>query len=185
MTAQDLAKLGQAMDNKGRYLAFLAAIACASAMRLVPHPPNFTPVAAIALLSGAYMPRRAISFAAPFGALLLSDSLLGFYPGAGFVYAGFALTILVGWILSSRKSPLSIAAAAVASSVLFFVLTNFGVWLLSGMYSRTAAGLVDCYVAAIPFFRNSVAGDLFYSAVLFGLFALLPQARQGAPLAEA
>ena len=160
------------MDHKAHLLALLAAIFAAAAMRLVPHPPNFSPIAAMALVSGAYLPRRALSFAAPFGALLLSDAILGFYPGVGFVYASFALTILIGWLLSSRKTPLRIGAAAVASSVLFFVVTNFGMWLFSGFYPLTWEGLAACYVAAIPFFQNTVAGDLFFTALLFGGFAL-------------
>jgi hypothetical protein len=89
------------------------------------------------------------------------------------VYASVALIVLVGWIALSRVSPLRVGAAAIAGSLLFFVITNFGMWLFSGFYPLTTAGLAACYVAAIPFFQNTVAGDLFYSAVLFGGFALL------------
>ena len=179
-------KAGDGMDNKARILALLIAIATAAAMRLLPHPPNFSPIAAMALFSGAYMPRRALSFAAPFGALLISDALLGgFYPGMNFVYLSFALTVLIGWAVARRKTVLTIAGAALASSILFFVLTNFGMWLFSGIYPRTWEGLVACYVAAIPFFQNTVAGDLFFTALLFGGFAiaerLIPSLRQPAP----
>jgi hypothetical protein len=92
------------------------------------------------------------------------------------VYLSFALTVLIGWAIARRKSPLAIGGAAVASSVLFFVLTNLGVWLFSGMYPRTAEGLVACYAAAVPFFQNTLAGDLFFSALLFGGFALAERA---------
>jgi len=164
---------GVTMDNKARLLALVLAIFAAAAMRLIPHPPNFSPIAAMALFSGAYMPRRALSFAAPFGALLLSDLFLGgFYPGMNFVYLSFALTVLIGWAVARRKTALTIAGAAVASSILFFVLTNFGMWLFSGFYPLTWPGLVACYVAAIPFFQNTLAGDLFFTALLFGSFAL-------------
>jgi hypothetical protein len=176
------------MDNKARLLALLAAIFAAAAMRLLPHPPNFSPIAAMALFSGAYLPRRALAFLAPFGALLLSDALLGgFYGGMVFVYLSFALTVLIGWAIAGRKSPLIIGGAALASSVLFFVVTNFGVWLSSGMYPRTGEGLIGCYVAAVPFFQNTLAGDLFFTALLFGGFALAERVvpalrqRQGAP----
>jgi len=171
------------MDNKARLLALVLAIFAAAAMRLIPHPPNFSPIAAMALFSGAYMPRRALSFAAPFGALLLSDLFLGgFYPGMNFVYLSFALTVLIGWAAARRTSALTIAGAAVASSILFFILTNFGMWLFSGFYPLSWQGLVACYVAAIPFFQNTLAGDLFFTALLFGGFALaerlIPALRQ-------
>jgi hypothetical protein len=80
--------------------------------------------------------------------------------------------VLIGWAVAKRKTPLTIAGAAFASSILFFVLTNFGMWLFSGLYPLTLEGLVACYVAAIPFFQNTVAGDLFFTALLFGGFAL-------------
>jgi hypothetical protein len=158
-----------------RLTAILAAILAAAALRLVPHPPNFSPIDAMALFSGAYLGRKAIAFAAPLAALLLSDVVLGFYHGMATVYATVALITVIGWSLSSKRSALRIAGAALASSVLFFVLTNFGMWLFSGFYPVSFAGLVDCYVAAIPFFQNTIAGDLFYSALLFGGFALAQQ----------
>jgi len=171
-------------SNHARLLTLLGAIAAAAALRLVPHPPNFTPIGAMALFSGAYLGRRALAFLAPLAALLLSDLVLGLgYPGMNFVYAATALTVLIGWTVSTRRSVLRVAAAALASSILFFVVTNFGMWLFSGFYPVTLGGLAACYVAAIPFFQNSLAGDLFYTGLLFGGFALaqraLPQLRAG------
>ena len=160
-------------SNHTRLLALLSAILVAAALRLVPHPPNFTPIGAMALFSGAYLGRRGLAFVAPLGALLLSDLVLGFYHGMVTVYATVALIVLVGWVALARVSPIRVGAAALASSVLFFVITNFGMWLFSGFYPLTVAGLGACYVAAIPFFQNTVAGDLSYSALLFGGFALL------------
>ena len=159
-----------------RLLTLLIAIVGAAALRLAPHPPNFAPIGAMALFSGAQFGRRPLAFAAPLGALLLSDAVLGFYSGMEFVYASTALIVLIGWAVSARISFLRVGAAALASSVLFFVLTNFGTWLSSGMYPRSFAGLAACYVAAIPFFQSTVAGDLVYSALLFGGFALLEDA---------
>jgi hypothetical protein len=144
-------------------------------MRLVPHPPNFTPIGAMALFSGAMLAGRGpIAFVAPLGALLLSDLALGlFYPGMVVVYASVALVVLIGWTVASRRQPLAIGVAALASALSFFVLTNLGMWFASGIYPLTAAGLAACFVAAVPFFQNTLAGDLFYSAILFGGFALL------------
>jgi len=160
-----------------RLTALLLAIVTAAALRLVPHPPNFTPIDAMALFGGAYLGRRALAFLAPLGALLLSDLVLGFYHGMATVYATVALIVMIGWTISGRRrSVVPVAAAAISASILFFVLTNLGMWLFSGFYPPTLDGLVACYVAAIPFFQNTLAGDLFYAALLFGGFALLERA---------
>lgn len=162
--------------NHSRLIALLSAIAAAAALRLVPHPPNFSPIDAMALFSGAYLGRRGIAFVAPLAALLLSDLVLGFYAGMNFVYASVALVVVIGWSLSSRRSAGRVGVAAIAGSASFFVITNFGMWLFSGFYPPTRAGLEACYVAAIPFFQNTLAGDLFYTVLLFGGFALLERA---------
>jgi hypothetical protein len=106
-------------------------------------------------------------------ALFLSDTVLGFYHGMIWVYGSFALIVCLGLQLQSRRRLLTIAGAALAGSVLFFALTNFGVWASDGLYPRTIAGLGACYLAAIPFFQNTLAGDLVYTALLFGGFALV------------
>ena len=170
-------------SNHARLIALLSAIVLAAALRLVPHPPNFTPIGAMALFSGAYLGRRALAFAAPLGAMLLSDAVLGFYSGMWVTYLAVSLIVLVGWVALARISVLRVAGAAVASSVLFFLVSNFGTWTLSGMYPHTGAGLSACYIAAIPFFQNTLAGDLFYAALLFGGFRLAehvaPRLREG------
>ena len=160
-------------SNHARLTVLLSAIVAAAALRLVPHPPNFTPIGAMALFGGAYFGRRWLAFAAPLGALLLSDLVLGFYAGMWVQYLAVALVVLIAWGALRRISPLRVVGAALASSIAFFLVTNFGTWALSGMYPLTAGGLAACYVAALPFFQNTVAGDLFYSALLFGGFALL------------
>ena len=166
-----------------RLLALLSAIVVAAALRLVPHPPNFTPIAAMALFSGAYLGRRSLAFVAPFAAMLLSDAVLGFHPFMWATYSSVALIVLIGWAVQARITVFRVGMAAVASSVLFFALTNFSVWLGSTVYPQSFAGLAACYVAAIPFFQNTVAGDLFYTALLFGGFALaehfVPRLRAG------
>jgi hypothetical protein len=170
-------------SDRTRIPALLSAILAAAALRLVPHPPNFSPIDAMALFSGAYLGRRWLAFAAPLGALLLSDALLGFYQGMEFQYVSVALIVLLGWFALPKVSVLRLAGAAVAGSALFFAITNFGTWLTSGMYPQTLSGLGACYVAAIPFYQNTLAGDLVYTALLFGGFAVaehaLPILRQG------
>lgn len=172
-----------------RMIALISAVFAAALFRLVPHPPNFSPIAAMALFSGAYLAGRGLSFVAPIGALLVSDAVLGFHGGMPFVYGSMALIVGLGWLLARRRTAGRIALAAVASSVLFYLITNFGVWAFGDMYPKTAAGLAACYAAAIPFFQNSLAGDLFFSALLFGGFALaerwLPALRQGPELRTA
>src|SRR3954447_153490 len=107
--------------NHARVLALLSAILGAAALRLAPHPPNFTPIGAMALFSGAYLGRRgAIAFAAPLSALFLSDLVLGFYHGMATVYFSVALIVVIGWLSLQRVSVLRVGTAALASSVLFF-----------------------------------------------------------------
>jgi hypothetical protein len=158
-----------------RLSALILLILAAAATRLLPHPPNLTSVTALALFGGAYFANRWLAFALPLLAMLGSDLILGFYPGMEVQYLSFAVVICIGLSLRQRRSFARITAAAVASSVVFFVLTNFGVWALQTMYPKTLAGLAACFVAAIPFFRNMLLGDLFYTAVLFGGFHLLEQ----------
>jgi len=167
---------GAMTDNRTRILAILLAILAAAFLRLVPHPPNFGPVGALALFSGAMLGKRWLAFAAPLGALVLSDLVLGFYPELLFVYISVVAIVLIGWAVAKRKAVLTIAAGAVASSILFFAVTNFGVWLVMDYYPKTLAGLAACYVAAIPFFQNTLASDLFYAGLLFGGFALAERA---------
>lgn len=156
---------------KARFVALVILILAAAGSRLIPHPPDFTPITAIALFGGAYFGKKRLSFLVPLASLFLSDLVLGHFAGP-YVYGSFALIVCIGFLLRRRRKPLAIAVAALASSILFFVVANFGVWLSDSLYPRTGAGLAACYVAAIPFFRNMILGDAFYTAVLFGGFAL-------------
>jgi hypothetical protein len=161
----------------------LTLIVVAAASRLVPHPPNVTPLAAVALFGGATFERRWTAFLVPLAALLLSDLLLqagylagwqpnpGFYPGQWVVYTGFVLTATIGVLIRRDRGVLAITLAAVAGSSIFFLLTNFAVWMSGLMYPRTAAGLRLCYETALPFLRNSLLGDLAYCLCLFGALA--------------
>jgi hypothetical protein len=149
-------------------------IVLAAASRLLPHPPNFAPVAAIGLFAGALSGRR-VGWLVPLLALLLSDLFLGFYNPIGMLwnYLAFGSCLLIGSaVLKQRRTFVRVSGAVLASSLVFFALSNFGMWA-SGYYPRTWAGLVACYTAALPFFRNTLASDVLYSAVLFGGYALL------------
>jgi hypothetical protein len=165
-------------------VVFLAALA-----RLIPHPPNFTPIGAIALFAAANLNKKWAAFLVPLLAMFVSDlaleltTRLGIYSGwlaqsTGFhssmwvVYATMALVCALGLLLRRKKTVLSVAGVVLAGSLVFFVVTNFGVWALDSMYPRTAAGLVSCYIAAIPFFHWTLLGDACYATVLFGGFAL-------------
>jgi hypothetical protein len=161
--------------TKKRLSLLVSLILVAAFSRLLPHPSNVTPVAAIALFAGAYLPRGFSSFAIPVFALLLSDLVIGFHSTMPFVYLGMLITVALGTLLRSKARLLNIVGASLIASVLFFALTNFGVWMMEGIYPQTAAGLVQCYVAAIPFFANSLLGDLLFAWVLFGVFSFAEQ----------
>ncbi len=147
--------------------------------RLVPHPMNFAPIAAIALFSGAYLNKK-YAFFIPIAAMLISDAIIGFYAGIEWVYGSFVLIAFVGYWLKKRiegksagRKTVYIAGTTLFSSILFFVFTNFGVWLSGMMYEMSFKGLIQCYTMAIPFFRNTLASDLIYAAVMFTVYELV------------
>lgn len=146
----------------------LTCILLAAAARLLPHPPNVTPLTAMALLGGAYL-SRGQALLLPLAALFASDLVLGLHATVPFVYGSFVLVALLGTLLRADRRPGRLAVAALASSALFFVVTNLGTWLVAGLYTRDLQGLAACYAAALPFLRNSLLGDLAYTALLFGL----------------
>jgi hypothetical protein len=166
--------------------------------RLIPsayRPDNVAPIAALSLFAGACVSDRRLAFLAPLAAMFLSDLALqllwlaglspnwGFHGGIPVIYGCYALIVGIGLFLRGRRNPFTIAAATVGSSVLFYLVTNFAMWLGSGLYPLTWAGLLDCYVKAIPFFRNTLLGDVFFAAVFFGVYALVE--KRAAALASA
>lgn len=160
------------IEHKNQFLLIAGMIVLAAIMRLLPHWPNFTPIAAMGLFGGAYINNKKLAYAVPFIAMLLSDLVIGFHNTMWAVYLSFAAIVAIGMLLREKNSVMKTAGAAVASSVLFFVVTNFAVWLSGGFYSMDLAGLVQCYTAAIPFYQYSILGDLFYAGVMFGAFEL-------------
>ena len=157
-----------------RFCALVSMVLAGAAMRLMPHPPNFTPIAAIALFGGAHFASKRTAFAVPLAAMFASDLVLsgGYHSMMPVVYACFATIVGLGLLIRRRRSPLSIGAAAVAGSVLFFAVTNFGVWAVFTFYPKTLEGLIACYIAAIPYFRNTLAGDMAFTLLFFGSFAV-------------
>ena len=140
--------------------------------RLIPHPWNVTPVMAIALFGGAALP-RGWALVLPLAIVALSDLLIGWHNTVPFTWAGFLFAGMIGWWIRRKPSGGRIFAATLTGSVTFFVISNFGVWLIGDLYPRSLAGLWACAVAAIPFFRTALAGDLVYTGALFGLHYLV------------
>jgi Family of unknown function (DUF6580) len=163
----------RAQNLKFQLITISVIIFALAIFRLLPHLPNVSPVAAMALFGGAYFADKRVAFIVPFVALFLSDLVLGLHNSMIFVYTGFALTVAIGFLLKNRVSMTNTIFAMVISSVLFFLLTNFGAWMTSGLYVKSAEGLMQAYVAGIPFFQNSLLGNLVFAAVIFGGYHLL------------
>lgn len=136
--------------------------------------PNVTPIAAIALFAGAYMGRRWLAYLIPLAIMFLSDVFLGFHDTMIAVYLSFFIAVWLGFRMQNRITFTRVGLSALASSIIFFVLTNLAVWI-SGMvgYPKTIGGLIECYVMAIPFFRWEILSTLAFTAVIFGGFELL------------
>ena len=140
--------------------------------RLVPHPPNVTPLTALALFGGAYLSKR-WSIALPLLILLFGDLFIGLHSVIAFTWSSFALVGLIGWWVRRQPRAARLVPAALLGSTVFFLLSNFGVWLMGhgALYPQTLQGLGACYVAALPFYRNALFGDLVYTFSIFGLYA--------------
>jgi len=145
-----------------------ALIVLAALTRLLPHPPNFTPIEAMALFGGAMLVNRVWALGITLGAMLLSDLVIGAHSLQLVVYACLIGGVFLGTWIGPEAKLRRVVAAGLASAIGFFIVTNFAVWATSGMYSKDLAGLVLCYEAAVPFFRNSLAALGVYGLVLFG-----------------
>ncbi len=167
------------MNKRSTVLAGI--VVTAALARLVPHPPNVAPIAAMALLGGACFRSRRLAYLLPLAAMLLSDlvlactryslgSMIGIQP---VVYACILATTVLGQLVKDRRSVWQVGTASLAGSIVFFAVTNFAVWAMGHGYPHSGSGLYACYVAGIPFFRNSLLGDLAYTTILFGGLASL------------
>lgn len=146
----------------------IASIAVIALARLLPHPPNFSPVVAVALFGGAALADRKLAFIVPMAAMFVADLFIGFHNTMVFVYLAMGLVVALGCVLANRRKPLALVAAALAGSGVFFLISNTGMWWLSGSYEHSLNGLLMCFTAALPFFHNTLLATVFYSALLFG-----------------
>ena len=174
-------------DNKIslRFGLISAMILLAAMSRLIPHPANFAPIGGMALFGAAYFGKRYWAFVIPIVSMWLSDLVLNnvvygayfdhfvwFYSGSLFTYTAFALIVVLGIFTLKKVKPGKLIISAIGASAIFFVVSNFGVWISSGIYPHTTAGVQACYVAGLPFLKNTFSGDLVYTVILFGLFEL-------------
>lgn len=161
-------------------LVFLAALS-----RLLPHPPNFTAVASIGLFAGALLGSRFLKVFIPFIAMFITDLFINnvvyadyqdgftfFTEGFVFIYFPILLIALFGNKLVQKLNIKNIVVGSVLSSAIFFLISNFGVWVSGTTYPISAEGFIACYTAAIPFFANTLIGTLFFSGVIFGAYQL-------------
>jgi len=173
--------------NITRFSTIVAIIVLAAVVRYLPHPFNFTPIAALALFGGAYFTNRWVAIAIPMVAMLLSDTMYeimtgwGFHSGMPVTYGSFLLVTLIGIFFLQKVTVLRVTGAALAGSLIFFLITNFAFLYPEapvpnptlGNYPHNWTGIVASYVAGLAFLKNQILGDLFYSGVLFGGFYLL------------
>lgn len=170
--------------NLIKWLIPAGLILAAAFSRLLPHPYNFSPIAAMALLGGATFAQKKWAFILPLGALFLSDlcfqlftGVEGFYGWSQLInYGAFALIVLMGILLIKKINVRNVAIASLCASAFFFIISNFGVWLVAGgvaPYTYDGAGLLNTYLLGIPFLGNTLIGDLFYSGILFGAYSLI------------
>ena len=168
------------MTNKlftPRFIFITTAILVAAISRVFPHINNFTPIAAMALFGGVYFSDKRLAFIVPLVAMIVSDVILEFTSGWGFhntivyVYVAFILTSAIGLLVRKNTNVQTVLGASVLSSLLFFIITNFGVWAASGGVGG-ASGLATTYILGVPFFAPTLLGDLFFNSILFGTFYL-------------
>lgn len=165
------------LSKNGKYLELIIAIifiGISVAFRFLPHPPNFTPIAVVALFGGVYLSRK-MAILLPLAAMFVSDIFIGYYETGLMiaVYGSFLLCVFLGIWLKKHKKWFTILGSSILGAILFFIVTNFAVWATTSWYAKNFFGLTQCYLMAIPFFRNTLLGDLFYTVVFFGLYELV------------
>lgn len=169
--------------KKKAILLITGLIVLAVLARLLPHATNFTPIGAIALFCAAYIPKKKWALITPLAALWISDLLLNnlvyaeYYEGfawftGGFLYifGAIAMIAVLGYYLLKKVTLPRVLGSAIGAAVLFFIISNFGVWVSGTLYPMSLEGLIACYTAAIPFFHYTLAGNVVYSAALFGAY---------------
>lgn len=146
-------------------------ISLAVLLRILPHPDNFAPIAAVAIFGGAVLPRR-FAVLTPLGAMVISDLVIGLHNLILVTWGSYALIALASSLWLRKRTFARTATLTVGSSLFFFFTTNFAVWAFGTMYPHTVAGLIQCFTMALPFFRNTLLSDALFTSSLFGLYAL-------------
>lgn len=160
------------LSNNQKIAIALGLIIFGVISRFLPHPPNFAPIAALSIFGGAILPRR-YALTLPLVAMIISDLIIGLHGLIIFTWGSFAFIAFgANRYLAKKLTFINVVSASVVASVFFYATTNFGVWLEGFLYPRTLDGLVDAYTMALPFFRNTLIGDLVYSGAFFGLYWL-------------
>lgn len=154
-------------------LWLVLALSIAIISRLVPHAPNWTALGALALWAGTFFSKKSWSMIVPLAALFVSDLILGFHSTMVWVYAGFMLVSLVGLAWPAHRGAKYWVPGSLLGSLIFFVVSNFGVWMSGELYPKTLEGLVNCFVMAIPFLWSPIAADLFFNSVFAITYALV------------
>ena len=155
-------------SNKNNYYAIIGIIILLATARLLPHPPNFTPILGMAVFSGAIISRRLIAYLIPLAAMLLSDLYLGLHSSIPIIYFSLAVCVLIGTFIEPRVSILNSFLGISLGVLVFFLITNFMVWYGSGMYEFSISGLMTCYFMGLPFVQNT-----FISSILYGMGAFI------------
>ncbi len=168
-----------------RYGVLALMVLAAAFSRLLPHPSNFAPIGAMSLFGAAYFSRKDIALLVPVIAMWLSDLVINnvlytqyfdgfvfFYQGCLWTYVAFIAIGLLGFVLLKKVKVQNVFLASILAAIVFFLISNFGVWQSGTMYPKTFSGLMACYTAGLPFLKNTLLGNLFYSSVLFGSFEL-------------
>lgn len=161
-------------ERKTKTIFFLSLLFFSIISRILPHSPNFTPIGALSLLSGAYLPKK-YSLFVPLSVMFLTDYFIGFYEIKLMisVYGSFILIVLIGFWLKNHRNFITIISSSLIASLLFYIITNFAVWAFTPWYEKNLTGLASSYLLALPFFRNTILGDLFYTFSFFSLYEFL------------
>jgi hypothetical protein len=171
LQSRKIQAMSSTLDSKSKIIFPVLLVALAASTRLIQHPSNFTAIGAMALFGGAVIRDRRLAFLLPFVAMLATDAILGFHASMIPVYACFTFTVWLGTKIQQNRTVMKMATASLLSSIVFFLVTNLPFWYADiSLYPLTVQGMIESYVAALPFFGNQLAGDLFFTALLFGSY---------------
>lgn len=166
------------LNNVNKFYFPLSLILILTFSRLIPHPPNFTPIIAASILGGFFFQRLEITITVIFSSLFLTDLVLGLYSSMAFVYTSLVLIIILSNKMSKFLNLKTLLIFGLAGATIFFIFSNFGVWLLSGLYPKNISGLIECYIMAIPFFKNTLMSTILFSYITFIVYKV-PSLKKG------